>query len=209
MWMRIRRALVVALPSLFVATAMSAQQSRSGESGLTVYSEPQYRGLQQTLRADTPNLTAVGADDRVSSVKVDGSDGWELCAEANYTGRCVVLSNSEADLGRRGWSNHVSSARRVHGTSSTVTGTSLSGIVLFSEPQLRGDSTRIDAVQWSSGAGNAAPVRSLRVRAGTWEVCELASFRGRCALIAGDIADVRSLGLADGVGSARLHVKLR
>ena len=214
MWMRPSSALTVALSLLVAlpilgAPALSAQDTGRDGAGLTVYSEVNYGGQQETLRGDTPTLKAIGANNLVSSVRIQGhDDAWELCEEANYAGRCVVLPRSEPNLASKGWKGRVSSARRIYGSATATTGTSLSGIELFSEPHFRGRSNRVDRAE-RSVEGSAAQVGSMRVRAGTWEVCEQASFRGRCALVAGEIPDVRAVGLDDHVGSLRLHVNLR
>lgn len=190
-----------------VVAALPAQEAGNGDASLTVFSKPSYGGQQATLRGDTPDLRAVGADDVVSSVKVHGTDRWEICEERNYGGRCVILSRSEPSLTRMGWNSHVASARRIHGVVVSTSGYSLSGIELFSQPSFQGQVTKVAETR-STLDDSTARVGSVRVRAGTWEVCELPSFGGRCALVAGDVPNLRSTGL-DAIRSLRLHVNLR
>jgi hypothetical protein len=93
-----RTALVAAgLASCLVSTA-SSQERQIGGYGLTVFDDRNFRGRSATLRNDTPNLQAIGLNDRASSLRVGPGEQWEVCEHANYTGRCVVVSGSEADL---------------------------------------------------------------------------------------------------------------
>ena len=212
--MRLRpsNVLVTVLPIALLAlaaSASSAQEARSGGARLTLYSEPQYRGAQATLAGDTTNIAPLSAGSRVSSVRLEGTNAsWELCEEVNYGGRCVIVTRSEPDLTTGGWRGRVQSARRIHGVRDAAPGYSLSGIALFSEPGFQGRETKAAAAQRSLGDG-PLDVRSVRVSGGTWEVCEGAGFTGRCALVAGDVPDVRAVGLPERVGSLRLRVSLR
>lgn len=122
--------------------------------------------------------------------------------------RTAMWMRPQSEPHLRRWNNRVSSARPIYGAVVVRSGYALSGIILFSEPFVRGRSTEVTKVQ-SSLVGIPAHVRGLRLRAGTWEVCELASFNGRCALAGGDISELRSMGLDDHIGSLRLHVNLR
>lgn len=213
MQIRSSRALVTALPTVallaLAAGASSAQETRHDEAGLTLYSEAQYGGLHATLAGDAPTIDSLGANVQITSVRVGNpAASWELCEEANYGGRCVIVPSSQPNLARSGWIGRVRSARRIYGTANPSATYSLSGVELFGEPQFGGRPNAISANQRSLGDGTVQ-VRSLRVRGGTWELCENASFRGRCVLVAGDIPDVRAVGLPEGVGSLRLHVNLR
>lgn len=212
MWMRSPSAPAVALFVLVAlpvfASSLTAQETRGDAGGLTVYSEADYGGQQASLRVDTPKLEPFGTDNRVASLRVEGQHSWELCAEVSYGGRCLVVPRSEPNLASKGWRGRVASARRIYGTSVAVTGTALSGIVLYGEPEFRGSANTITTEQRTL-ADSTAPLRSLRVRAGMWEVCESPGFRGRCALVTGDIPDVGAVGFPDHVGSLRLRVNLR
>ena len=210
---RSSNALAAALPVLLALAmlppqALWAQEASSADGALIIYFEPEYRGVSQTLRSDTTTIEAIAANKLVTSVGIQGSDSWELCAEANYRGRCVVFSHSEPNLVSKGRSGRVSSARRIFGSGSVAgTGVSLSGIELFSEPGFLGRSTKF-ANTHRSVHERAPRVRSVRVRGATWELCDRAGFDGRCVLVAGDVPDLRSVGLTDHVGSLRIHVNL-
>jgi hypothetical protein len=207
MRLRLTTAMAAAL-LLRVATALPAQATKSGDDGLTLFSKPSYGGQQATLRGDTPDLGAVGTHDVVSSLRIRDRERWEICDERSYTGHCATLSRSEPDLALRGWNDRVASARRVYGTDVSTPGYSSSGIELFSEPLFRGSSTTITDVR-TTLPDSASRVGSIRVRAGTWELCDLARFAGRCVLVEGELPELRSTGLGDHVGSLRLHVSLR
>lgn len=52
--------------------------------------------------------------------------------------------------------------------------------------------------------GLSWPVRSVRVKRGTWEICSRTRYRGRCAIVAADEPDLRGrTGLFDTVQSMR------
>jgi hypothetical protein len=207
--MRVRLSIMIALAlQVHVATPAPAQETTNADTGLLVYSKTNFGGQQTALRDDTPDLKAVVANDTVSSLKINGTDRWEICEKRNYRGHCAIVSRSEPDMNRMGWHNRVSSARRIHGAVVSRTGYSLSGIELFSEPSYRGHSTKITKTH-SALADSTARVGSVRVRGATWELCELARFRGRCVLVAGDIPELRNTGLQDHIRSLRLHVNLR
>jgi hypothetical protein len=208
--MRIRPSNVLVTVMLALAgSASSAQEARSDGARLTLFSEAQFRGVQATVAGDTTTIAPLGAGTRVSSVRLEGANAsWELCEEVNYGGRCVIVTRSEPDLTTGGWSGRVLSARRIYGVRDAAPGYSLSGIALFSEPGFQGRETKVAAAQRSLG-GSPMDVRSVRVSGGTWEACEGAGFTGRCALVSGDVSDVRAVGFLERVGSLRLRVSLR
>jgi uncharacterized protein YcfJ len=93
------------ITALFLATNASAQ--------ITFYEGEAFRG--RAFRTDRPlsNLDRTGFNDRASSVIVDRGS-WEVCTDARFEGRCVLLRRGSYDsLGRMGIDNRISSARPV------------------------------------------------------------------------------------------------
>jgi uncharacterized protein YcfJ len=80
---------------------------------VTFYEHEGFRG--RVFAADRPiaNFAAYGFNDRASSVVVDRGR-WEVCEDAGFRGRCVVLRRgSYESLRRLGLENRISSVRPV------------------------------------------------------------------------------------------------
>jgi uncharacterized protein YcfJ len=87
----------------------------AGQAGaqITFYEGPGFHG--RTFSTDKPvwNFERYGFNDRASSVIVDGGR-WEVCEDARFQGRCVVLRRGNYDsLGAMGLNDRVSSVRPV------------------------------------------------------------------------------------------------
>jgi len=97
----------VGVVGLMAATTAAAQ--------VTLYSHDDFRGQQFTANARVYNLDRLGFNDRASSVVVNGGD-WQVCEDANFQGRCVILRPGEyPSLDRMGLQNEISSLRPVEG----------------------------------------------------------------------------------------------
>jgi uncharacterized protein YcfJ len=97
----------VGVAGLLVATTAAAQ--------VTLYSRDDFRGQQFTTDRVVRNMDWVGFNDRASSVVVrDGN--WQVCEDAEFSGRCAVLRPGEyRSLAQMGLNNEVSSIRPVEG----------------------------------------------------------------------------------------------
>lgn len=95
----------VALAGLALAACACAQ--------ITFYEDDGFQGRSfNTSRAIT-DFQRFGFNDRASSVIV-GSDRWEVCQDAEFKGRCVVLRQGQyPSLSAMGLNDRVSSARTV------------------------------------------------------------------------------------------------
>jgi uncharacterized protein YcfJ len=105
MRMSLKTALGVA--GIVLATQAAAQ--------VTLYAREGFRG--RTFNADGTvwNLDQTGFNDRASSAVVRGGE-WQVCEDARFEGRCVVLRPGEyPSLGAMGLNNMVSSLRPVRG----------------------------------------------------------------------------------------------
>jgi uncharacterized protein YcfJ len=91
--------------ALVLATQAAAQ--------ITFYQGEGFRGRAFTANTPVQNFERYGFNDRASSVVVDRGR-WEICTDARFQGRCVVLRRGSYDsLGRMGLDGRVSSARPV------------------------------------------------------------------------------------------------
>jgi uncharacterized protein YcfJ len=99
----LRSALAVA--GLVVAAQASAQVS--------FYESDSFHGRNFTTQRAVDNFERFGFNDRASSVIVN-NDRWEVCEDANFSGKCVVLRPGQyPSLASLGMNNRISSARIV------------------------------------------------------------------------------------------------
>jgi hypothetical protein len=87
---------------------VSAQERRTGGTGLSVFVDPNFRGDSATFRNDIPDLRTVRLNDEITSVQVGRGEAWEVCEDINFGGRCRVFSDDEPDLRRVGWNDTIS-----------------------------------------------------------------------------------------------------
>lgn len=80
-----------------------------GQTRLTLFSSTNYRGQSQAFVANAPALGNL--NNRAQSLQVVGR--WQICDGANFTGRCVEVSQSVTDLRRLGMRNRIASARPI------------------------------------------------------------------------------------------------
>lgn len=82
---------------------------------VTFYEGEGFRGRAFTTGKTVPNLQRHGFNDRASSVVVDRGQ-WEVCENANFSGRCALLRRGAYDsLRRMGLNDRVSSVRPADG----------------------------------------------------------------------------------------------
>jgi len=181
----------------------------NNSAGVTVYANANYRGQSAVLRNDTPNLLTFNLNDKVSSIRIPNGETWEVCQDINYESQCEVLSASVADLRRSGWTDRISSLRRVNdrgfgdrrtGTGGVFQNMAQRSLLFFDRAGFRGASTSVS--MGSSRMGVAAWQGSVRIRGGgAWELCDTS---GNCATIDQDVSDLSDLGLNDRITSARV-----
>jgi uncharacterized protein YcfJ len=81
---------------------------------VTLYEHDNFQGRSFTAQQGVPNFMRVGFNDRASSVVVL-RDRWEVCDDAGYGGRCVVLRpGSYPSLSAMGLNDRVSSVHRIN-----------------------------------------------------------------------------------------------
>jgi uncharacterized protein YcfJ len=79
------------------------------------YEDNDFQGRSFTTVSPVVDFGRVGFNDRASSVVVSGAL-WQVCEDARYNGRCVILRPGQyASLGAMGLNDRVSSVREVSG----------------------------------------------------------------------------------------------
>ena len=207
-------ALVLSLSALSLDA--SAQRGRlGGYGGITVYEDPDFRGDSVTFRNDVPDLRREGLNDRISSLEVDGNQAWEVCRDVNFGGGCRVFQGSIENLRSEGWNDRISSMRAVgyarnnSNNRGGIWGNQRgngnyrdSRLVFYDRTNFRGDAR--DIVNGSNSLGSLGDrARSVQVYGGTWELCDGTSRNARCVTVNQNVPDLRTLGLRNGVETAR------
>ena len=91
----------------------TSPRHRRRHAQITFYEGEGFRGRTFAANGEVRNFAQTGFNDRASSVVVDGGR-WEVCQDANFKGRCVVLRRGSYDsLTGMGMENKISSVRRV------------------------------------------------------------------------------------------------
>jgi uncharacterized protein YcfJ len=95
------------IAGLAVATTAAAQ--------VTFYSRENFGGQQFSTDRTVQNLDGTGFNDKASSAVVRGGN-WQVCEDAGFSGRCVVLQPGEyRSLADMGMQNNISSVRPAEG----------------------------------------------------------------------------------------------
>src|SRR5205823_4700096 len=98
---------VLAVAGVVVATQAAAQ--------VTFYEREGFRGQSFTTDRPVWNMDRVGFDDRATSAVV-AAGNWQVCEDAGFRGRCVVLQPGEyPNLREVGLNNDISSVRPAEG----------------------------------------------------------------------------------------------
>jgi uncharacterized protein YcfJ len=92
------------------AAAISAQVAAAG---VTFYEREEFQGRSFTTEQRVRNFQRTDFNDRASSAIVSG-DRWEVCEDAGFRGRCIVLRPGQyPSLAAMGLNNRISSVRDV------------------------------------------------------------------------------------------------
>jgi hypothetical protein len=221
MKLRFAVALVLSIAALPLTASAQWGRGNNGYSGITVYEDPDFRGDSVTFRNEVPDLRQHGLNDRISSLEVNGNQAWEVCRDINFGGGCRVFQGSIENLRAEGWNDRISSMRAVGFGRNTnnnrggVWGNQRGGVwgnqrgnyrgarlVLYDRTNFRGDAR--DIVSGSSNLGSLGDrARSIEVYGGTWELCDGTSRNSRCVTVSDNVSDIRSLGLRNGIATAR------
>lgn len=92
------------------AVALSTQAA----ANITFYEHDGFKGRNFATSKEIRNFERAGFNDRASSVLVTGNERWEVCENARFEGRCIVLRPGQyGSLGAMGLNDRVSSVRLV------------------------------------------------------------------------------------------------
>jgi uncharacterized protein YcfJ len=95
------------------ATAAIAISAQAAAAGVTFYEREGFQGRSFTTEQQIGNFQRTDFNDRASSVVVFG-DRWEVCEDAGFRGRCVVLRPGQyPSLAAMGLNDRISSVRDV------------------------------------------------------------------------------------------------
>ena len=98
------------LPAVFALAAATQAAAQ-----VTFYEAEGFRGRAVTASRTVANFERIGFNDRASSAIVDRGQ-WEVCEDAGFRGRCVVLRRGNyPSLGSMDMNNRISSVRPVSG----------------------------------------------------------------------------------------------
>src|SRR4029079_1318476 len=100
---------LIGVATLSVVTLAQPQET---VSVVTVYTGANFGGQNASFSDDMATLAPAGLNNNIASIKIAEGEKWEVCQEANYVGRCQMLSGSATDLAAIGWSGQISSLRR-------------------------------------------------------------------------------------------------
>ncbi|MEO5696810.1 MAG: beta/gamma crystallin-related protein [Burkholderiaceae bacterium] len=190
---------------LLIATHASAQ--------ITLYKHEGFQGRSFTTQQAVEDFERHGFNDRASSVVVHG-EGWEVCDDARFGGRCTVLRQGRyPSLASLDLNDRVSSVRAAGRDGrvdegryeSAPSSTRAARITFFEKEGFRGRSfTTEGQVGNFERFGFNDRASSAIVEGDRWEVCDDVRFRGRCVVLdEGRYRNLAAMRLNDRVSSTR------
>jgi uncharacterized protein YcfJ len=195
----------LALAGMAIAAQASAQ--------VNLYEGEGFAGRSFNTERQVVNLERQGFNDRASSAVVAG-ERWEVCEDAGFRGRCVILRpGNYPSLAAMGLDNRVSSvrgvSRRVRVDDSRYAplpvAPEVARITLYEREGFAGLSfSSEEQIANFQRHGFNDRASSVVVVGERWEVCEDAAFRGRCVVLRpGQYANLAAMGLDNQVSSVR------
>ncbi len=193
---KLRSALAVA------AVAISAQ----AVAQVTFYEREGFQGRSFTAEQQIDNFQRFGFNDRASSAVVAGSR-WEVCEDAGFGGRCVVLRPGRyPSLTAMGLNDRISSVRDVRrGDNRPGPAAGAAQITFYEREGFQGRSfTAEEQIDNFQRVGFNDRASSVVVLGDRWEACEDAGFGGRCVILRpGRYPSLVAMGLNDRISSVR------
>lgn len=174
------------------------------------YEQENFGGRSFTTQAPVEDFGRYGFNDRASSVVVTGRF-WEVCEDARFNGRCVVLRPGRyPSLASMGLNDRVSSVQPVEKNARIedhrYAPAPVAAQVTFYENEGfagRTFTTQKQVVNLRQFGFNDR-ASSVMVSGDRWEVCDENRFRGRCAVLRpGRYPSLASMGLNNRVSSVR------
>jgi len=188
------------------AVAISTQAAAE----VTFYEQEGFQGRSFTTEKQVGNFQRFGFNDRASSVMVLRGR-WEVCEDARFGGRCVVLRPGRyPSLAAMGLNDRVSSVRTVSRDARIddnryAPAPVAAQITFYEREGFQGRSfTTAKQVANFQRFGFNDRASSVDVRGDRWEVCDDIRFRGRCVVLRpGRYPTLAAMGLNDRVSSVR------
>lgn len=190
---------------------------------ISLYPNRDFRGQGFDATREYSNLPRP-FNDGAMSLRVRGG-AWEVCVDANFRGRCQVVTRDVRDLRAMGMGQMISSVRPARGGGDGGWGGGGPGgpgggwgggggggggnyprgaVVLFSGPDFSGQGFSAGREYSNLPRENNDRSLSLRIEGrGAWEVCSDANFRGRCQIFRNSVPDLRTFGLGEAISSVR------
>jgi len=194
----------MAAAALAIATQAAAQ--------VTFYEREGFQGRSFTTGERIWNFERYGFNDRASSAVV-ARERWEVCEDARYSGRCVVLRPGRyASLAAMGLNDRISSVRTVAANARIADDrfapapvAEQASVTFYEREGFQGRSfTTERRVGDFERFGFNDRASSVVVAGDPWEVCENRRFSGRCVVLRpGRYGSLAAMGLNDRVSSAR------
>lgn len=177
---------------------------------MSLYEREDFGGRSYTTERQVSNLRRSGFNDHASSATVLG-ERWEVCSDARFRGRCVVLRPGRyASLAAMGMNDRVSSVRALdrnaHIDDSRYAPAPVIAQVTFYEHEGFGGRsfTTGQQIEDLRRFGFNDRASSAVVVGERWEVCDDDRFNGRCFVLRpGRYASLAAMGLNDRVSSMR------
>jgi uncharacterized protein YcfJ len=193
---------VMALAAALLASQAAAQ--------VTFFENDGYQGRSFTAAGSVSDLISYGFNDRASSAVVD-RDAWQVCEDAGFGGRCVVLRpGSYPSLRDIGLNDRVSSVRQVASAAPApvviAPAPAEPRVTLYERENFQGRSFISNgAVDNFFSFGFNDRASSDWVERDDWQVCEDVSYGGRCVVLReGRYPSLAAMGLNDSVSSLRV-----
>jgi hypothetical protein len=171
-------------------------------SGLELFSRTGFGGDRRSFSGAEPNLQRVGFNNAAQSLRIAPGQSWQVCADANFV-NCLVVNTDWQDLRGLGMSRRIRSVRPWQQSGGPGFGGGQAFIVLYDNRGFRGNPFRVD-LEAPTMPGFTNRAQSVQVFGGSWELCERASFAGRCVVVSGNLSDLSSIGMRGRVASVRL-----
>ena len=200
------------LPIVLVTVAEAQPRPRA-----EVYRDQDFRGDRRILDGEVRDFNSIGLNDRVSSIRVD-SGTWQFCEDANFQGRCFTLNRDEPNLAGSSMDDRISSARPVadrddrradnrfndrNDRNDRGFGRGDGPVTLYADINFSGASRDAGESRDFRNLDFNDTVSSIRIRAGSWQFCTDADFKGKCMTFDRDVPSLVPFGMNDAISSMR------
>ena len=190
--------------AVLTATAHASAQ-------VTFYEDPGFQGRSFSSGKTINDLERFGFNDRASSVTVAG-ERWEVCEDARFRGKCVVLRPGKyPTASAMGLNNRISSMRAIKknqyiANNRYAPALMPSQITFYENERFGGRSFSTEnLVDNFRSKGFNDRVSSVTVTGpDSWQACEDTRFNGRCVILRpGQYPSLREAGLDNRISSVR------